>query len=33
MTLFFDEKTRTIKTADGKIVPPLTYGTVIERNV
>jgi hypothetical protein len=25
MTLLFDEKTRAVKTADGKIVPPLDY--------
>lgn len=29
MTLFFDEKTRTIKTGDGKVLPPLTYDTVV----
>jgi predicted dehydrogenase len=29
LALFFDEKTRAIKTADGKAVPPLTYDTVI----
>jgi predicted dehydrogenase len=26
LTLFFDEKTRTIHTGDGKVVPALTYG-------
>jgi hypothetical protein len=30
MTLFFDEKTRTIKNGSGKVVPPLTYDTVVE---
>lgn len=30
LALFFDEKTRTIKTGGGKIVPPLTYDTVIQ---
>ena len=29
MTLFFDEKTRTIKSGDGKVLPPLTYDTVV----
>lgn len=29
MTLFFDEKTRTIKTGEGKVLPPLTYDTVV----
>jgi len=29
LTLFFDEKTRTIKTGDGKVVPPMSYDTVI----
>ena len=29
MTLFFDEKTRTIKSGDGKALPPLTYDTVV----
>lgn len=28
-TLFFDEKTRAIKTGDGKLIPPLTYDTVV----
>ena len=29
MTLFFDEKTRAIKTGDGRTLPPLTYDTVV----
>jgi hypothetical protein len=29
LTLFFDEKTRAIKTSDGKPVKPITYDTVI----
>jgi len=29
LTLLFDEKTRLIKTGEGKVVPPLTYGSVI----
>jgi predicted dehydrogenase len=29
LALFFDEKTRTVKTGDGRIVPPLSYDTVI----
>lgn len=29
LTLFFDEKTRTIKTGDGKAIAPLTYDTVV----
>jgi predicted dehydrogenase len=28
---FFDEKTRTIRTGDGKVVPPLSYDTVIPK--
>jgi hypothetical protein len=27
LTLLFDEKTRAIKTGDGRIVPPLSYDT------
>jgi predicted dehydrogenase len=30
LTLFFDEKTREVKMGNGKVVPPLTYDTVIE---
>lgn len=33
LTLYFDEKTRAIKTADGRVVPPLTYDTVIDLKV
>jgi len=29
LTLFFDEKTRSIKTGDGKVIPPLSYDTVV----
>lgn len=29
MALFFDEKTRAIKTGDGRMLPPLTYDTVV----
>ena len=29
LTLLFDEKTRTIKTGDGRVVPPLSYDSVI----
>ena len=29
LTLFFDEKTRKITTGDGRVVPPLTYDTVV----
>jgi len=29
LTLFFDDKARAIKTADGKVIPPITYDTVI----
>jgi hypothetical protein len=28
---FFDEKTRTIHTGDGKVMPPLSYDTVIPK--
>jgi hypothetical protein len=28
---FFDEKTRTIRTGDGKVVPALSYDTVIPK--
>jgi predicted dehydrogenase len=28
---FFDEKTRTIRTGDGKVIPPLSYDTVIPK--
>jgi len=31
LALFFDEKTRTITTGDGKAVAPLTYDTVVPR--
>ena len=31
LALFFDEKTRTLKTGDGKVVPPLTYDTVVPK--
>ncbi len=31
LALFFDDKTRTLKTGDGRIVPPLTYETVIPK--
>jgi len=29
LALFFDGKTRTIKTGDGRVIPPLTYDTVV----
>ncbi len=29
LTLFFDEKTRKITTGDGRVVPPMTYDTVV----
>ena len=29
LTLLFDENTRAIKTGDGRIVPPLSYDTVV----
>ncbi|MCX6892285.1 MAG: Gfo/Idh/MocA family oxidoreductase [Verrucomicrobia bacterium] len=29
LALFFDEKTRTIKTGDGRVIPALTYDTVV----
>jgi hypothetical protein len=29
LTLFFEEKTRAIKTGDGKVVAPLTYDTFV----
>ena len=29
LALLFDEKTRTIKTGDGRIIPPLTYDSVV----
>jgi predicted dehydrogenase len=29
LALFFDEATRTLRTGDGRIVPPLTYGSVV----
>jgi len=29
LTLLFDEKTRTIKTGEGKVVPPIGYGSVV----
>lgn len=28
---FFDEKTRTIRTGDGKVVPPMSYDTVVPK--
>lgn len=31
LALFFDEKTRTVKTADGRIVPPLSYDTLVPK--
>jgi predicted dehydrogenase len=31
LALFFEEKTRTIKTGDGRVVPPLSYETVVPR--
>jgi predicted dehydrogenase len=31
LALFFDEKTRTIKTGDGRTVPPLGYDTVVPK--
>ena len=29
LALFFEEKTRTIKTGDGRVIPPLTYDSVV----
>jgi predicted dehydrogenase len=29
LTLLFDEKTRTIKTGDGRIVPPISYDSIV----
>lgn len=29
LTLLFDDKTRTIKTGDGRVVPPMSYDTVL----
>ncbi|HOS76376.1 MAG TPA: gfo/Idh/MocA family oxidoreductase, partial [Verrucomicrobiota bacterium] len=29
LTLFFDPKTRAIKTGDGRVVPPLSYDSVV----
>ena len=29
LALFFDEKTRTVKTGDGRVIPPLTYDSVV----
>ena len=29
LALFFDEKTRTIKTGDGRVIPPISYDTVV----
>ena len=31
LALFFDEKTRGLKTGDGKVVSPLTYDTVVPK--
>ena len=31
LALFFDEKTRTLKTGDGKVIPPLTYDSVVPK--
>jgi predicted dehydrogenase len=31
LTLFFDEKTRAITTADGKVIPPLSYDSVVPK--
>lgn len=31
LALFFDEKTRSIKTGDGRVVPPLSYDTVVPK--
>ncbi len=33
LTLLFDEKTRKIRTGDGKVVPPISYDTVITPTV
>ena len=29
LTLLFDEKTRTIKTGSGKVVPPISFDSVV----
>jgi len=29
LALFFDEQTRTVKTGDGRVIPPLTYDRVV----
>jgi predicted dehydrogenase len=31
LALFFDERTRAIKTGDGRVVPPLSYDTVVPK--
>ena len=31
LALFFDEKTRTLKSGDGRVVPPLSYDTVVPK--
>jgi len=31
LTLFFDEKTRVIKTGEGQVLPPLSYDTVVPK--
>jgi predicted dehydrogenase len=31
LALFYDEKTREIKTGDGRVIPPMSYDTVINR--
>lgn len=33
LALFFDEKTRTVKTGDGRVIPPLSYDTVVPEQV
>jgi hypothetical protein len=29
LSLFFDEKTRAVKSGDGRVIPPLTYDSVV----
>lgn len=31
LALLFDEKTRSIRTGDGKIIPPLSYDSVVPK--
>jgi hypothetical protein len=33
LALFFDEKSRAVKTGDGKVVPPLSYDSIVPKTV